>query len=394
MLIRILFSLLLISCIFDPADLILGLKVPLFVLLVGYSILKGNFSFNNRKLFNYVLLFSIILPVLSILIGMTTNSANYDYPNIFAAIKPYLFLFISFTFVNNYKLQQDIVKILSYELFLLAVVSLVVFTLNMMNIIPFELLYEFGKDYTLFAIGERTFGPFVINRIYFHTAPMLVFALCYFLNIYFKEKKIVFLLVSIIISASLFISGARNDMIMGILPYFALAYIYGSKVARMRIVVIAFIFVVYLMSQEFIMALFDKTEESNDTKIGFINNYKDSFSSLRTLILGDGLDSYFTVKGRGRVNITELTYFELLRRFGIFGTLIYLYLMFKPVFGLLRENRYQWLGLSYAMYLFMVFFNPFFFSSNGMVILSIVIVILYSVNKRKKNEIKQTLVYG
>lgn len=382
MIIRILFSLLLFFCIFDPADSIFGLKVPVFVLLMGYSIVTRRFSFDNKRLFNYVLLFSIVVPVFSYLIGFLTNMDNYDTPNLFAAIKPFLFLFIAFTFHNDWSLQKSIIKIFAYELLLLAVVSIFILVISILEIVPFELLYEFGDMHTLYSIGERTYGPFVINRIYFHTAPMLVFALCYFINSYFEEKKLNGLLFSFVISAALLFSGTRNDMIMGVLPYFIFAFVYGSKNVRMGIIILYVLVLAFLLSQEFVMALFDKTEESNDTKLGFLEDYSKAFSNYRTLFLGDGLDSYFFVKERGRVNITELTYFELLRRFGFLGSLVYLYLMIKPAIGLCKNREFLWLGTAYSLYLIMITFNPFFFSSNGMIILSIVTVVFFSYPER------------
>ena len=375
---KILFSLLLFTCIFDPADSLVGLKVPVFVLLVGYSILSHKFSFNNKELFGYVFLFSIFLPAISFLIGYLTNTENYDDPNMFGAIKPYLFLLIAFTFQKDKKLQEDIIRIFAYELVLLSIVSIVILLLSIIEIIPFELLYEFGNNYTIYTLGERSYGLLVINRVYFHTAPMLVFALCFFLNSYHIEKRLFHLLIALLISAALLLSGTRNDMIMGIIPYFGFAYVYGSSRVKVRIVGLFSIFLIYLLSQEFVMALFDKSEGSNETKLGFISDYGNAFSNLRTLLVGDGLDSYFFVRERGRVNITELTYLELLRRFGLFGSLIYLYLMLKPAIGLLKRKNYKWMGLAYSCYLVMIAFNPFFFSSNGMVILSIVIVVFFT----------------
>lgn len=378
MIIRILFSLLLFFCIFDPADTIFGLKVPVFILLMGYSIISRRFSFDNRSLFNYILLFSIVVPVISYLIGFLTNMDNYDAPNLFVAIKPFLFLFIAFTFHNDWSLQKSIIEILAYELLLLSVVSISILVISVLGIIPFEFLYEFGESHMLYSIGERAFGPFVINRIYFHTAPMLVFALCYFLNIYFEERKLNKLLLSFVVTAALLFSGTRNDMIMGVLPYFVFAFVYGSKNVRMGILLLYALLLAYLISQEFLTAIFDKTEESNDIKLGYLGDYSKSFSNYRTIFLGDGLDSYFFVKVLGRVNNTELTYFELLRRFGIFGSLVYLYLMIKPAIGLCKNREFLWLGTAYSLYLIMITFNPFFFSSNGMIILSIVTVVFFS----------------
>ena len=375
-----------LSCIFDSSDLILGLKVPLFVLLIFFSFLSGKISFDNGSLFGYFLLFSFFLPIVSFCIGSITNGFNYLEPDLFGAIKPYLFLFLSFTLTKDKKLLDDVIIIFAYSLFALSIAIFVVLALFLLEIIPWEVLREFGDQYVLFSVGERDFGGFSINRVYFHSSPMLVFALCYFLEKFISTKNKMPLIISSIITASLIFSGTRNNMIMGLLPYLALFYIHGSKKTRLRILIIGVIGIVYILSQEMIMSLFDKKEASNTTKLSYLDDYSKAFSNLRTIILGDGLDSYFHTSSRGMVNNTELSYFELFRRFGIFGGCIYLYLMIKPAKGLLKRDKYQWLGLSYSMYLIMITTNPFFFSSNGMTILSIVLAVFYGKNNNLINK--------
>lgn len=377
MLIRFLFALLILSCIFDSSDLIFGLKVPIFLVLMAYSCMSGNFSINNKRLQKYVFVFSILLPITSFIVGFLTNMENYDNPNMFGAVKPYLFLFLAFAFQKNYELQEDVIKILAYSLFGLSIATLSILILYLTEVVPCEVLYEFGDQYVLYSVGERSYGAFNVSRVYFHSSPMLVFALCYFLDTFIRKHRKIHLYMSIIISASLIFSGTRNNMIMALLPYFVLYYIHGDSKIRFRVRVCAIGAIAYLLSQELVMALFDKTETSNSTKLGYFADYEKAFSNIRTLIFGDGLDSYFHTGHRGRVNVTELTYVEMFRRFGIFGACIYLYLMIKPAKGLFRRVGYEWLGLAYSMYLVMIMSNPFFFSSNGMAILSVVLVVFY-----------------
>lgn len=390
MIIRLLYLLLMLSCIFDSSDLILGLKVPIFALLVLFSVLSGKFSFNNSGLFSYIFIFSILLPIVSFCIGYLSNGEHYLEPSLFGAIKPYLFLFLSFILIKDKKLLDDVVVIFAYSLFALSITILIVLLMYIVEIVPGPVLNEFGDQYVLFAAGEREFGVFSMTRVYFHSSPMLVFALCYFLEQFIKKKNKWPLVVSIIITASLALSGTRNNMIMAFVPYMALYYIQGSKKTRFRIIIIGAILMLYVLSQEFVMALFDKTETSNSTKLSYLDDYSKAFSNIRTIVLGDGLDSYFYTKHRGMVNNTELTYFELFRRFGLFGGLTYLYLMIKPARRLIKKGRYQWLGLAYTMYLVMIFSNPFFFSSNGMAILSIVLAVYFQNSQKSiKPQIEQ-----
>lgn len=378
MFLRFLFALLLCSCIFDSSDLIFGLKVPLFILVMIVSILQGKTINPSKGLTNYVCWFSLLLPILSFCIGYLTNMENYDNPNLIAAIKPYLFLFLVFTLQKDNQLMSDVIKILAYALLGLSIVILIIMALYINEIVPLAVLYEFGDQYVLFSVGERSFGTFSVDKVYFHSSPMLVFSICYFINKYIIEKKKLYLLFSFIISAALLSSGTRNNMLMGIIPYFALFYVHGSNKAKRYIRILAIVVAFYALSQEFVKSLLDKSETSNDIKLGQLQDYAKPFSNIRTILLGDGLDSYFVTRHRGRVNLTELTYIELFRRFGIFMGLTYIFMMFKPAIKLIKRPNFEWLGTAYALYLFMIMSNPFFFSSNGMAILSIVLAVYFS----------------
>lgn len=342
------------------------------------SIMQGKTKNPNTGLTNYVCCFSLFLPVLSFIIGYLTNMENYDNPNLVVAIKPYLFLFLAFTLHKDCRLQSDVIKILAYALLGLSIVMIIIMVLYITEIVPLAVLYEFGDQYVLYSVGERSYGAFSVDKVYFHSSPMLVFSICYFINKYIIEKNRLYLLFSFIISAALLSSGTRNNMLMGIVPYFVLFYVHGSNNAKRFIRILAIVAVAYALSQEFVKSLLDKSETSNDIKLGQLQDYAKPFSNIRTILFGDGLDSYFVTRHRGRVNITELTYIELFRRFGVFMGLMYIILMFKPAINLIKRRNFKWLGTAYALYLFMIMSNPFFFSSNGMAILSIVLAVNYT----------------
>ena len=182
------------------------------MILFLYSIVLGKYSMNNRRLLSYVFLFSIVLPIVSFCIGYITNMENYDKPNLFGAIKPYLFLFFAFSFQSDIKLRNDIINIFAYSLLALSITIIILLTLFTLDLVPFEVLYSFGDQNVLYSIGDRSYGAFSINRVYFHSSPMLVFSLCYFLNEFFDQKRKVFLCMALVTSVSLFISGTRNNM--------------------------------------------------------------------------------------------------------------------------------------------------------------------------------------
>jgi hypothetical protein len=98
------------------------------------------------------------------------------------------------------------------------------------------------------------------------------------------------------------------------------------------------------------------------------------FDNLKNLLIGQGLGAKFFVSGRGGYySIVELTYVELIRNYGLLFSVPYFVLLAFP-FIMYRAYRNQWyLLIAYASYLLMSAGNPLIFSSNGMMVLSIVL---------------------
>ena len=373
-LLHLLYIVFILSCLFDPDNQILALKMPVFILIIVYTFMTHKTKLPT-SVSNYVVLFGLLLPILSVLMGLLLNSENYIETNIILIIKPFLFVFLALAMINSPEI--DVPRVFSYCLLVLAGAIIVIFAGYMTGVFSEQLLFAFGNDNGVFTVGERDFSSMTINRVYFHTAPMLVFGSFYFLNQFYETKKKIYFVLSIFISVALFLSGTRNDMIMAFSPYIVLGYIKGGKAIRFFIITAVVSFGAYLASQEIFGMFFDKEDNSNSQKLSYLPEYAARFTHFSTLIFGDGLGSYFHTQGLGYCNNTELTYLELYRRFGIIVGSIYMYLMYKPVFQLYKAKSSVWLAFAYLMYLIMIIFNPFFFSSNGMMILSVVISTVY-----------------
>jgi hypothetical protein len=111
-------------------------------------------------------------------------------------------------------------------------------------------------------------------------------------------------------------------------------------------------------------------EVSNSIKIGFLKDYIDIFSDFSNLLFGQGLGAYYFWESRGySFYITELTYLELIRNFGLFFGLFFISLLFFPFFYGRGERNKPFL-IGYAFYLFIAIFNPLIFSSVGLIFLA------------------------
>jgi len=94
------------------------------------------------------------------------------------------------------------------------------------------------------------------------------------------------------------------------------------------------------------------------------------------VLFGKGLGSYETWSLRGDFYITELTFLEVFRNFGLPMGLVMLILMIYPIlyaFILRPSYRDKHIIIAYTAYLIMCMTNPLFFSSTGMLILAIIL---------------------
>jgi hypothetical protein len=128
--------------------------------------------------------------------------------------------------------------------------------------------------------------------------------------------------------------------------------------------------------------IFDLSEEANAIKYAHVLSYIDLFAAHPlVLLIGQGLGGGFYSGGFGEITyMTELSYLELIRFFGVPLFCIIVWLSFYPLFFYLRNRAHiahkdKFIYLSYGLYLFCIGTNPLLISSTGMIVL----VVVYSV---------------
>ena len=135
-----------------------------------------------------------------------------------------------------------------------------------------------------------------------------------------------------------------------------------------------------------IQAMMSPDDVSNAVKIHFIRDYILLLSEPKTFLLGQGLGAAFNSTERGHVTISEVTYMDLLRSYGVlFGVPMLLGLLYP----LRRLANHRWksvhfLYLGYAVYLYLCTANPLLVSSSGMLVFSIVLAQTFSVSQVPK----------
>ena len=377
----ILIKIFIIINIFDPADLIFKLKVPLFLLiwvffLFDYIINKNYITFSN-KLINIVFIF-ISIPFFSILYYHLYNG-SLPYAG-FQSLKAYLYFTILFIF---YTYNYNLLSFTSNVLTLLATIILTTYFIILVNPSIFNTFYQFGTDYGIFLIGDRKYDENLsVLNIYFVCSPMIAISISYSTYKFLNKKNIYNTFILFINIFGMFTAGTRNNMFVSILLPLSIFFIYSkNKIWFFLFSLIPLFFLIKIYQNELI-ALFSINETSNNTKIQMLKDYIQIFKNPLNLFFGQGLGSYYYWSDRQEFYYTtELTFLEIFRNFGLILGIPILIILLIPLQKLFSKNinSIKFLYLGYLFYLIMCFTNPYLFSSLGMLILSIVYFNYYKI---------------
>ncbi len=376
--------------IFDPADVVLGLKVPLYILcfITGglFILAKEGRILIPMPLIIYTLLF-ISIPLFSIFIYYLKSGIDpYEGFNLF---KAYLFISFSILLVAT---NIDVTKYLCSILSIMAVgiISLFIFLI----IFPeyFILINAIGSETEIFYSDRRSYGgDLIYQQAYFVCSPMLVVSIAYYLFRFRESRNTDFwsLTLMIISFFGLLLAGSRNNMFAALFMLPSL-YIIFSRKKILPIVLTSVLSITFILFSANEIAVFlDPTEVGNSIKLGYLPDYALIFSDLNNLFFGQGLGSYYNFSILSYPYfITELTYFELIRNFGLFLGLLMFIMLIYPIFMSLRLGKdallQKYMAIAYSFYLIMCFTNPNLFNSLGILILCLLLSGLFR-DKRCSN---------
>ena len=372
-----------IITVFDPADVVLGLKIPLFILCFITACLvvlnRSNKTYIPMSLIIYVLFF-VTIPLFSILVYYIKSGAE-PYEG-FTMLKAYLFISFSIILVI---VDIDMTRVLSAILSLLALCIICLFVF--LSIFPEYFIFTnaLGAKYEIFYVDMRSYGGSKgYQQVYFVCSPMLVIPIAYyFFRLRVSENidfwSLILLLINIM---GLFMAGSRNNMFAAII-LLPVLYIIFSRNRILPIAVVSCILVVLASIYAIELTSFlDPNEVGNKVKFGYLPTYAEIFSELHNIIFGQGLGAYYNFSNLSYpYYITELTYLEIFRNFGlILGILMIIMLVFPIVmtFRLGKSALLQkYIVVAYSLYLLMCFTNPNLFNSLGIMILSLVLYGVY-----------------
>jgi len=243
-------------------------------------------------------------------------------------------------------------------------------------------IYYFGDKYGIYAMSERQYGSISFFSVYFHTSPLLVFSLSFYSYKYINNKNYINLFYYVITFLSLIVSGTRNNLFSAFLISIV-SYLLFSQNSKNRLILFILITLLVFLFIPNMIDIIQGNPTSDKTKLNFVKDYFNQMKDFKTILFGQGLGSSFYTCERGFVSLTELTYLEIFRRFGFIIGSLQIFLMIYPFLYWRALPIYKkWIIISYAFYLIMVFFNPFYFSSNGIILLSFVLLSKYNFQKQ------------
>lgn len=377
-------------CVFDPADVIIGGKVFVFGLLWLLTLRRMANSGEGEKvsqwLLKYVLLF-IAIPVFSVIWYYAFHGSKpFD-----GLLYLKAYLLVSLALVLNIN-KIDLVPMLSGALVLLAAITVTLYAAIVLSPGLFLELREPGANSGMVYLDWRGYGKVTLLQVYFPTSPMLVVPIAYYFDCMMTTKwKVTYLSLCALCIAGMIATGTRNNIFIALLLPALLWPLYTKRPALYFALSLCAVGVLALPFLGKLRSLLDPAEAGNSIRIGLLGDYARIFSEPATLIFGRGLGAYETWTARTPPTfgpISELTFFEIIRNFGIPAGGFMIGLLLAPVVFLWRGKRQnRALALAYALFLVMSFSNPMLFNSIGILVLSAMLA-------RRVPPVKSELAFG
>jgi len=370
-------ALLFLDVIIDPSNKIFQSK---YVLFLGVFVLWFPQHYKNIINLSKQLLFAVtfigfFMPFYALSVGLFNNFATNSSMANLVYLNSFFFFFLLLVIVTeNIQLRP----VLNVSAILLVVVTAFSYLLPLFNPGFFAKLYAFfvmEKEVAVYAL--RNYGGFTLLMVFYKTSPILVFPLAYSLHrvliLTTKKNKAGHIVFILALCTTLFLSGTRaNILSMGLIVLFYILF-YAYKNSKPIALLVAFIYLAGFFYGANILAevFLNRSEVSNQVKLGHLFSYIEHFSDhLGILIFGQGIGSTMYTSGiNSVVSVTELTYFELVRVWGIPVSIVFGLILLLPVYHEIKNRSISHLFIAYIAYLFIAGTNPLLLSSTGMLVL-------------------------
>jgi hypothetical protein len=360
----------------DPMDQMFHLKSILFLTVFAVWFFRAGLGYTKwcrPSDWAALTALALVIPIAATLIGLLSGRNPPSGPT-FSTIEMFLMLFLVLVVASE---DIDLVSILNRECIVVAFITLCIAITSIVSPLLYEAIYEFtAMKQTAFLSLEASHVGLGIGSFYYKTSATMILPLGYYTVCFYARRshRVRSLFLALVYFSALVLSGARANTlaaaaVVGVFSIKKIREVLGWNVAMpVSLVVLAF------AAGSFLPKFFNPTEYSNAVKLGHWSSYIAEFEQHPSyLFWGEGADTEFYSKGfEKKTTITELTYLELVRNFGIPITLLFFMALFWPLIPLLgrraRDTGISYLAVPYGVYLLMSASNPLLLNTTGMLV--------------------------
>lgn len=372
-------NLLWIAAVFDPIGHFFGLRYAALILVyvaLFLRILNGGVSIKVGGVYFFLFVyFVLIIPVYGVLMYLLRGAggAFIDTSYIGAAV---LFA-CSLVYLNPEGLR---IGLESQKIALRMMAGTIIFCVFIYEVgLPIFLIGNFVEKGVAFFGPFRNYGGQNFYYMYFVASPMLIYLVVQEAWALFETKGRSQLFWCGMAVVALFLSGTRANILLAV---FAVPFVYlwrrwgWAAIPAVLSLSAICLLMLHFLGVQAIGSMFDPQNESIELKLGFLAGYLKIFSDVVTLLFGQGFNAHvwsgtfgdmLPGGAYGGASKTELTYLEIIRVFGVFfgGLFFYLMLVFLKKLSEI-DLSLRWMAPAVFLYMVGSAFNPYLFSSNGM----------------------------
>lgn len=315
------------------------------------------------------------MPAYALSVGLINSFAqNSSMAEVVYLNSFFFFLLLIVIEVNTIKLTT----IFNTSTLLIVVVTGVSYIILLHNPTAFDELYKYfvvEKKVAVYAL--RQYGDYTLLMMFYKTSPLLIFPLAYYLHklliLKNRSKLTLSVLALVAIIITLFLSGTRANIVSlgSMLLFYILFYAYKKSKPLALLVGSVYLLLFFYGASKLASVFLSSSEISNTIKLGHLLSYFEHFSNhIGVLLFGQGIGGTIYSTGvHSTVTVTELSYFELVRIWGLPVTLLFGTILLAPIYKELKKQSVSHLFIAYIAYLFIAGTNPLLFSSTGMLVL-------------------------
>jgi len=373
-------SALVLIALLDPTDFMLHMKAPVFatVFLIWFYrqlILSRRMDGERRqKLPRHVWIttlgIAVVIPMVWSMIGLLDSDLHSgDAP--LRLLKTFLFFSIVLVLISE---EIDLISYINKLSIVLALATIAMVVMNLVFPVLFigVSLFVADKGNGVISPDRNLFG-LGIGEFYYGACPIMVFPFAHYCDrvSQYGGRRFLSVMMCFLFGAALLLSGARAEILatLSIAFVFALKYIRRASGWAPVLIVGAIIFMVGAAAA--IPKFADTQENSNALKLKHVHSYYEEFGAKPAVLLsGEGANSAFYSEGfEVWTTVTEVTYFELVRVFGLPMVILFVAGLLWIAYSLFAQGLLP-VGLAFLGFLGIAASNPLLVGSTGFLVVA------------------------